>query len=128
MEKKISFAVKGLITKENKILIMKRSDAGIWELPGGRLEFGETAEETLIREMSEETGLEVQPHNIVGTWNKFFGDWQITGIIYTCTALDYNITISSEHSDYKWVSINSPDFELLHPIYKDKIKLLPEVL
>ncbi len=123
MGKSISFAVKGIIIKDKQLLIVKRRDCDIWELPGGRLEFGETAEETLVREMNEETGLKVEPKEIVGTWNKFIKDWQITGIIYTCTTKDYNVTISSEHSEYKWVLPDSQDFKLLHPMFRDKIKL-----
>lgn len=124
METKISFAVKGLIKKDDQYLILKRSDwtPDIWELPGGRLEFGETAQDTLIREMREETGLEVTPKEIIGTFDKFIDNWQITGIIYECTSEDCDVKISPEHNEFKWVSPDSSDFELLHPIYREKVR------
>ncbi len=45
MNKIVTFAVKGLVFKDNKFLIVKRADCSnpdVWELPGGHLEFGET--------------------------------------------------------------------------------------
>ena len=51
-------AVKGLVFDGDKFLIIKRSamarsENGFWELPGGRLEFGETPEIALHREIQE---------------------------------------------------------------------------
>ncbi len=56
--------VKGIVVLNNKILLMKRihpsSDGlGYWELPGGGLEYGETPNQALIRELKEETGLDI---------------------------------------------------------------------
>ena len=52
----------GLVIKDGKILLIKKKTGpydGLLDLPGGSFEFGETPEETLKREMLEETGLEV---------------------------------------------------------------------
>jgi len=59
------FAVKALIPDGDLILIVRRSERarghhGLWELPGGRLEFGETPEEAIVREVREEAGLEIR--------------------------------------------------------------------
>lgn len=52
---KIDMGVKALVLKEGKFLVMHNNgvEEDLWELPGGRIEFGETAEETLKREMLE---------------------------------------------------------------------------
>ena len=47
---------------ENKILLIKRNTIpfkGYWALPGGRMDPGETIEQTIVREVKEETGLDV---------------------------------------------------------------------
>ncbi len=49
---------------EGRILLQKRSDYGNWGLPGGAMEPGESVEETMIREIREETGLEVIDYNL----------------------------------------------------------------
>ncbi len=54
--------VTGLLIEDNKILLVKQkiSDKRNWSLPGGKLEQGETIEQGIIREMKEETGLDVE--------------------------------------------------------------------
>ncbi|MFN8539352.1 MAG: NUDIX domain-containing protein [Thermomicrobiales bacterium] len=44
---------------QGRVLLMRRSDFGYWSLPGGAIEIGQSATETLEREVREETGLEV---------------------------------------------------------------------
>jgi mutator protein MutT len=59
-----SITVAAVIVKEKKVLLLKRKEdedvyPGIWELPSGKREFGETSIEALLREVKEETGLSV---------------------------------------------------------------------
>ena len=54
--------VTGILIENEKILLVKQkvSDKRNWSLPGGKLEQGETIEQGIIREMKEETGLDVE--------------------------------------------------------------------
>ncbi len=58
---------------DNKILLIKRDTVpfkGYWALPGGRLEPGETVEQTIVREVKEETGLDVVVVRKVGEYHE----------------------------------------------------------
>jgi len=49
-----------------RLLLVRRCDSGMWELPGGRVDVGETAVEAAVRETQEEAGLSVVVTGIVG--------------------------------------------------------------
>ena len=51
-----------------KVLLTRRADNGLWCLPGGGMDPGESAEETCIRETLEETGLNVRVTRLVGVY------------------------------------------------------------
>lgn len=56
---------------ENKILLIKRNTIpfkGYWALPGGRMDQGETIEQTIVREVKEETGIDVTIVSKVGEY------------------------------------------------------------
>jgi 8-oxo-dGTP diphosphatase len=52
-----------------RVLLIRRGDNGRWSLPGGMMEPGERIADCLVREVWEETGLEVEPLRVVGVYS-----------------------------------------------------------
>ncbi|MBO0855062.1 MAG: CoA pyrophosphatase [Nocardia sp.] len=76
------------------VIVMKRAyhgrNAGQWALPGGRMEPGETADRTALRELHEELGLEAEPEDVLGTLDDFpaTSGFSITPIVVTLDGTD----------------------------------------
>jgi len=111
-KEKFGIALKALIVHNSKVLIVKRFSGDDYkpnefDLPGGRLEFGEIPENALKREILEETGLEIEIIKPSRIWNLHKNDnEQIIGITYLTKTVSDKIKLSFEHQDYKWI-----DFE-----------------
>ena len=62
MAKKVEIRVAGILIHQTKILLAEHQKARetYWVIPGGRVKFGETLKQALVREMKEETGLDVE--------------------------------------------------------------------
>ena len=73
MKKKPTLTVDAIIkTNDDKIVLVKRKNPpykGWWALPGGIVEYGETVEEAVKREVKEETGLEVEIEKLVNVYS-----------------------------------------------------------
>jgi ADP-ribose pyrophosphatase YjhB (NUDIX family) len=72
----VEVAVGAVAVHEGALLLIERGrgpGAGRWSLPGGRVQFGETLHEAVVREVAEETGLTVTVESFVG-WAERMGD------------------------------------------------------
>ncbi len=58
-----------ILDEAGRVLLIRRGDGRGWSLPGGFLEPGERVAESVVREVYEETGLEVEPERIVGVYS-----------------------------------------------------------
>lgn len=58
-----------ILDGQGHLLLEKRSDCGLWGLPGGRIEPGEAVQETAIREIKEETGLLIEIARLIGIYS-----------------------------------------------------------
>ncbi len=70
----VTISVKGAIFENEKIWL-RMNERGDWELPGGRLDEGEQPEQTIVREIREELGREIDTPKLVDIyiWKKDFG-------------------------------------------------------
>jgi len=78
------------------------------DLPGGRVENGETIRSALRREINEETSLKVEIHDPVEEWSFYKTPNQlIRGITLDCAYLEGKVKLCSEHKRYFWAAIDS---------------------
>lgn len=101
----------GAVVKDSRgrLLLIKRGHepgAGLWSLPGGRIEPGETDAEALVREMLEETGLTVVPGRLVGQVRRpgIAGD-VIDIRDYAATVTGGALRAGDDAADARWVAI-----------------------
>jgi mutator protein MutT len=83
--------VGAVIVQDGKVLLVKRKYeplAGQWSLPGGAVEVGETLESCLVREMLEETGLEVRVGPVVEVFDRITHDGE-GRVMYHFVLVDY---------------------------------------
>ncbi len=79
-----------LIDSDRRVLLQQRpagkSMAGLWELPGGKLEPGETPEAGLVRELNEELGINVRPADLqpLSFASHAYADFHLLMPLYLC--------------------------------------------
>jgi len=99
--------VKGIIRKNGHILVLVKPN-GKLDLPGGRVEDGETVQSALQREINEETGLKVKINDPVEEWSFYkTPDQLIKGITFECAYLEGKVKLCGEHKRYFWAAIDS---------------------
>lgn len=92
---------------QGRLLLIKRGHepgAGLWSLPGGRIEPDETDAEALVREMLEETGLTVEPGRLLGRvrWPGLGGD-VIDIRDYAAAVIGGTLRAGDDAADARWV-------------------------
>lgn len=103
---------KAFIERDGEILVLIDPKLGV-DLPGGKIQKGETdLGIALRREVKEETDLEIEVDEPFTTWMiEFPPDHRNQGKIflvgYKCKYISGVVTLSGEHSEYKWVNKNN---------------------
>lgn len=95
--------------EEGKILIaqrnLKKSQGGLWEFPGGKIEPNETKEEAIIREIKEEMDIDIEAKKFIGQKVFNYPDKDINLIAIESKQIKGDIKLN-EHEDIKWVNKN----------------------
>ena len=121
----------GLIIKNNQVLLIKAKMHGIWELPGGGIEFNETISEALKREVYEETGYKItvknnQPIHIQDNYfyapdlDKYFRAIPMVFLAKITTDKQKKLRDNKEVSEIAWFNLN----HLPKPINQMALKVI----
>lgn len=98
-----------LLNNLNQVLVVQRSQTMNlplkWELPGGKVETGETLEECLIREIKEELDLLIQIEKSFGEYVYNYPKQSITLYPFVCSIVSGEIALA-EHKAFQWCSLN----------------------
>ncbi len=126
-DKKYRITVRGLVEKDGKFLLLKRAklargEEGYWELVGGGQDFGESPVAALEREVAEETGLKVKVGKPLSVWDYLRPTEQIIGITFACDYVSGDVTLSDEHSDYAWLSLDEIKAKKIFPELLEELK------
>ena len=99
--------VKGIVRKNDHILVLVKPN-GTLDLPGGRVENGETIKFALRREINEETGLKVEIREPVEEWSFYkTPNHLVKGITLDCNYVEGKVKLCNEHKRYFWAAIES---------------------
>ncbi|MCR5751350.1 MAG: (deoxy)nucleoside triphosphate pyrophosphohydrolase [Kiritimatiellae bacterium] len=109
--------VGAIIKVDGRYLVGQRaahkSQGGLWEFMGGKIEPGETPEEALARECREELDLEVENERIVDSVVHEYPDKTIRLTLVECTPKAGSVPHPNEHQDIRWATreeLESLDF------------------
>lgn len=118
-----------VVDEQGRILLIRRTDNGLWALPGGAQEFGEYIAETAVRETLEETGVIVRVTDIVGLYTNpnhvvEFSDGEVRQQFSICFRAEYvagEPTTSDESSHVRWIPREELDSLSIHPSMRLRI-------
>ncbi|MFD5562645.1 NUDIX domain-containing protein [Kitasatospora griseola] len=97
---------------EGRILLQRRADNGLYALPGGTMDLGESLPGTAVREVREETGLDVEITGLVGTYTDprhviSYSDGEVRqqfNVCFTARITGGTLRMSDESTDLRFVA------------------------
>ncbi|MDP2656414.1 MAG: NUDIX hydrolase [bacterium] len=104
MKPTFTIGVFGIIRDDqDRVLLVLRNDYDLWNLPGGGLEKGESPWEGVIREVKEETGLDIQVTRLAGVYSKTDKDEIVFS--FECKVAGGQITLNDEVKDIQYFAL-----------------------
>jgi ADP-ribose pyrophosphatase YjhB (NUDIX family) len=111
-----------VVDEQDRVLLIQRTDNGLWALPGGGQEFGEYIAETAVRETREEAGIDIEVTGVVGIYTNpnhvvEYSDGEVRQQFSICFKARYlggEPTTSDESSSVRWVARTDLDALPIH--------------
>jgi len=112
---------------KGRILLQRRADDGRWNLPAGAIDPGESPDEAVVREVCEETGLEVRPVRVAGVFGGRDGfrhrypngdEVEFTAIVFECAVVGGSLdTGDEETAELGWFRLDArPPLSIEYPL------------
>ncbi|MEU7004477.1 NUDIX domain-containing protein [Nonomuraea sp. NPDC046570] len=119
-----------VINEEGRLLLIERSDSGLWALPGGAQDIGESVTQAAIREVREETGIEVEVKGLIGIYSDprhviAYDDGEVRqefSICFQARPISGNLQTSSESRTVQWVEPLELSELPIHPSMRLRIE------
>jgi len=125
-------AVNAVVFNEKReVLLAKRTDNGLWCIPGGHVDLGETLAQACARELNEETGLKAEVVKLVGVYSDTRGslhiaqgpEWHTVRVSFLCKVTGGEIKPSDETSEIRYFSAAE-----LPPLITDHARRIQDAL
>ncbi|MER6361858.1 NUDIX hydrolase [Kitasatospora sp. NPDC001527] len=98
-----SVSVAGVVVREDgRVLVIRRTDNGAWEPPGGVLEPAEAIEDGVRREIFEETGIEVGLERLTGVYTNTSRG--VVALVFRCRPEGGSVRLSDESTAVDWLT------------------------
>jgi ADP-ribose pyrophosphatase YjhB (NUDIX family) len=123
-------AASAVITdEEGRVLLGKRTDNTLWTIPGGTMKPGETIAETAVREVKEETGIDVEVVSLIGIYSNpnhvvEYSDGEVRqqfSVCFACRRVGGEIAASDETSEVGYFSPDELEDMEIHPSIRLRI-------
>ena len=106
MKHKVTVGAFGIITNEqDEVLLCHRNDYNAWNLPGGGFEKNETPWGCVVREVKEETGLDIKVSRLVGVYAKPYKNEII--FVFVCNVTGGELTLNEEARELKYFALEN---------------------
>jgi ADP-ribose pyrophosphatase YjhB (NUDIX family) len=119
-----------VVDDHDNLLLIRRTDNDLYAIPGGALELGETLTATVVREVKEETGIDVEVTGFIGAYSNpahviEFTDGEVRqefSLCFRATPIGGQLRTSDESKEVLWVEQTKLDTLNIHPSIRLRIE------